>query len=236
MPRLGRRHLESPPLPDWLQWYMERHIGCPPLWTFPDLPPSANLAYERLDFDNRHAILDMFEGDPSPFVDAAFKDATKLYEYVAHNRICGPYSPKHGGADWIVCLPGGEPVGILHAYDISRETFALNHRRCSIGYAVAMPHRRRGVAIEAVQALQAYLFTTFDMLMLLAFPKRGNAASIRLLERLGYTDNSAAYRDETCRFFELYRSDEARDEIEAWRAGRDGERHGGQGRKSEAGA
>jgi RimJ/RimL family protein N-acetyltransferase len=41
-----------------------------------------------------------------------------------------------------------------------------------------------------VTALQAYLFKTLDMLMLLAYPKRGNTASIRLLQSLGYTENT----------------------------------------------
>jgi hypothetical protein len=137
MPR-PRRPTDPPPLPVWLQHAVERYIGKPPLWVFPELPPSANLKYERrLGFENRDLLLGLFEADPRPFVDEAFKDAAKLYEYVAHNRICGPYSPKHGGADWIIELPDGTPVGVLHAYNISRETFALNRRRCSIGYAIA---------------------------------------------------------------------------------------------------
>ena len=182
---------------------------------FPELPPTANLRFERLDFDNRDTVFDMFEADDCPFVDVSFKDAVKLYEYVAHQRICGPYSPKHGCADWIISRTDGEPVGLLHAYDISRETWALNHRRCSIGYAIASGHRKSGIAHEAVTALEAYLFHTFDMLMILAYPQRENERSIRFLQRRGYEERTEEYfeRDKN-RYFVRYRDDEAEREME----------------------
>lgn len=56
------------------------------------------------------------------------------------------------------------------------------------------------------------------MPMLRASPKRGNDASVGLLEALGWIDNSSASRGRSCRFFELYRSAEAKAEFAAWRA------------------
>ncbi len=202
------------PLPDWLQRSVERYVGRVPLWQFPELPPTARLTFERLDFDNSDVVLEMFAQDASLFVDAAFKDAQQLYEYVAHSRICGPYSPNHGAADWIVRKSGGPAVGLLNAYDIHRETWALNHRRCSIGYAFREADRGTGVAYEAVTALQSYLFHTFDMLMLLAYPERPNERSVRFLRRLGYSERIEDYVDRDAnRYFELYRDRDAEEQM-----------------------
>ena len=214
MPR-RRSRFDSHPLPGWLQHSMERYVGRVPLWLFPELTPTANLRFERLDFDNRDLVLGMFETDESPFLDPAFKDDRKLYEYVAHQRICGPYSPKHGCADWIVLTAEGTPAGLLNAYDFSRETWALNHRQCSVGYAMAAPYRGTGMASEALGALESYLFQTFDMLMLLAYPKRENERSVRFLQRRGYLEKTEEYRgrDEN-RYFVLHRSPEAKQQMD----------------------
>jgi RimJ/RimL family protein N-acetyltransferase len=213
--RKQRRTLDSHPLPGWLQHSLERYVGRVPLWLFPELGPTANLQFARLDFDNRDLVLDMFENDGNSFVDASFKDEGKLYEYVAHNRICGPYSPKHGCADWIVMTSGGAPAGLLHAYDFSRETWALNHRQCSIGYTIAPDHRGTGIAHEAVSALEAYLFETFDMLMLLAYPKTENERSVRFLQRRGYLERTEDFVDQKeNRYFLRYRSPEAKRQMD----------------------
>lgn len=199
------------PLPGWFQFSLERYVGREPLWRFPPLPPTRNLVFERLTFDNREVVLEMFERDGNPFVDRAFTSADKLYEYVAHQWICGPYSPKHGAADWIARTRQQEPVGLLHVYDISRETWALNHRRCSIGYVVAESFRGGGLAQEAVGALQDHLFRTHDMLMLLAMPSKANERSARFLASLGYEERTEDYcAKDKYRFFELYRNPEAR--------------------------
>lgn len=202
------------PIPSRLQFWMERNIGRPPLWQFPELSASKNLEFQRLHFDNRHLILAMFNSDPDPFVTADFKSPEKLYEYVAGQWICSPYSPKHGAADWIASTRGQEPVGVLHVYEISRETWALNHRRCAIGYAVAARYRGTGMAQEAVRALQVYLFSQFDMLTLFAISDRRNERGARFLARLGYEE-----RTENCvekranRLFELHRDAEAREQM-----------------------
>jgi RimJ/RimL family protein N-acetyltransferase len=189
---------------------MERYAGREPLWRFPDVPPSRNLVFERLRFDNREVVLEMFERDDSPFVDHAFKAPDRLYTYVAAQWISAPYSPKHGAADWIVRTRQQEPVGLLHVYDVSRETWALNNRRCSIGYVVAGSFRGSGLAQEAVGALQDHMFQTRDMLMLLAMPARANERSARFLVKLGYEERTRDYAEtDKIRFFELYRDPQA---------------------------
>lgn len=199
------------PLPGWLQHSVEHYAGREPLWRFSDIPPSGNLVFERLHFDNRDLVLEMFEGDESPFVDRAFKSPDNLYAYVAAQWICGPYSPKHGSADWVARTRHGDPVGLLHVYDVSRETWGLNHRRCSIGYVVVESLRGSGLAEEAVRALQDHLYQTLDMLMLLAMPDRENERSARFLKKLGYEERSHDFcASDRYRFFELYRDANAK--------------------------
>lgn len=202
------------PLSGWLQYTLERHAGKAPLWNFADFPPSNNLVFERLHFDNRNVVLEMFANDKSPFVDGSFKSPEKLYAYVAEHWISSPYSTKHGAADWIVRTRQDDPVGLIHVYDVSRETWALNHRRCSIGYAVAENFRGSSLAQEAVRALQDYLFSSHDMLMLLAMPDKANARSVRFLRNLGYEDRTQDYgADQRYKFFELYRDAAARQQM-----------------------
>jgi RimJ/RimL family protein N-acetyltransferase len=198
------------PLPDWLQFWIERNAGKKPLWLFPKLLPSSDLTFERLTFDNRDTVLRMFSADPNPFVSEDFKTAEPLYLYVANHWICAPYSPKNGAADWII-RANGEAAGLLHLYDVSRETWGLNNRRCCIGYTIAEKFRGSGLAQNAVRALQTYAFSRLDMLVLLAIPDRRNERSIRFLQRLGYQENTDAYVEKgPNRFFELFRSPKAR--------------------------
>ncbi len=206
---IGRRPrpLESHPLPQWLQFYVERYAGRVPRWMFPHLPPTAELRFERLDFDNRGWVLDMFEGDTCPFIDPAFRNDEKLYTYVANQWICGPHSAKHGCADWVVIRQSdGEPTGLLHAYALNSERFDLADRRCFIGYAFGEAYRGSGFAHEAVTALESYLFDELEMATLVANPIDENKCSIGFLQRRGYADCTQEYLGQDgSRFFKLER-------------------------------
>lgn len=197
-------------MPDWLQFYVERNIGKKPLWLFPELAASGDLTFERLTFGNRQPVLRMFSTDANPFVSEDFKTAELLYHYVANLWICAPYSPKHGAADWIIRAKG-EDAGLLHLYDVSRETWGLNNRRCCIGYTIAEKFRGTGLAQNAVGALQSYAFSRLDMLVLLAIPDGCNERSIRFLRRLGYEEfTNEEIEKGPNRFFELFRGPRAR--------------------------
>lgn len=200
----------SPPLPAHLQHYMEQNVGKPPIWSFPDLVSSENLRFHRLDFDNRHRVLDMFRNDPSPFVEDYFKTEEALYEYVASLWIAAPYSRKRGGIDWLIQRESGEWVGLLHAFDCSKENYGFRRRHCTIGFCVGESHRGTGIAREAVEHLQSYLFRKMDMLYVLAYTKKENEQCIRFLEKLEYEDASAAYGNEESAFYRRYRSARAR--------------------------
>lgn len=198
-----------PPLPDYLRFWMERNVGKPPIWDFPTLQDSATLAYQRLDFDNYLSILDLFQNDPSPFVEIDFKEPNALYEYVANLWICAPYSFKKGGIDWIIRQQAGEEVGLLHAYDFSKEQIDNRHRNCTIGFLIAAPYRGSGLAKEAVEHLQAYLFQGMDMLSVTAYTKHTNERSIRFLEKMGYVETTLQYAGSDKRYYEL-RNEELR--------------------------
>jgi hypothetical protein len=66
----------------------------------------------------------LFENEASPFVDERFKTYEGAKEYANDISFCGAYMPKHGGQDWLFKTPTGEYGGILHLYDLSKETFA----------------------------------------------------------------------------------------------------------------
>jgi len=193
---------KSPPLPDYLRFWMERNVGRSPIWDFPELADSATLSYQRLHFDNYLTVLDLFKNDPSPFVEMDFKEENALYEYVANLWICAPYSYKKGGIDWLIRKRGGEGVGLLHAYDFSKEQVDNRHRSCTIGFLIAAPFRGSGVAKEAVLHLQQYLFQQMDMLYLTAYTKQDNERSIRFLEKMGYVETTLKYAGSDKRYYQ----------------------------------
>lgn len=64
--------------------------------------------------------------------------------------------------------------------------FALEHRRCEIGYALGADHWGQGFAGEAVARALAFAFDDLDLARIEADVDPRNDASVRLLERLGF--------------------------------------------------
>jgi RimJ/RimL family protein N-acetyltransferase len=60
------------------------------------------------------------------------------------------------------------------------------HRRAEIGYSIRRDQWRRGYAMEAVSALIDFAFERLDLRRIEADADPRNAASIRLLEKLGF--------------------------------------------------
>lgn len=202
--------IESPPLSSNLQFWMERHIGKNPVWTFPTVQESENLRFTPLTFDNYHHFLELFQNDPSPFVDERFKDAKKLYEYVAHLWIYARYSFKYGATDWLIQNKNGEWVGVFHLYELSHENFCYSHRKAFIGFAIAEKFRGNGYAVEAVQHFQNYIFTKLNKLWIVANTKKDNLRCIHFLKKLNYEEKNAFYGSEKEWYFHLFRSKKAR--------------------------
>lgn len=62
-----------------------------------------------------------------------------------------------------------------------------DNRLAQIGYTVGKPHWNQGYASEAITALVAYAFRTFDIHRITASADPRNAASCRVLEKAGFT-------------------------------------------------
>lgn len=74
-------------------------------------------------------------------------------------------------------------VGTVHVFkDALRRVPAME-----IGYVISPACRRRGYAAEAVERVIRYLFEETDTVLVTAGAAAGNAASLALLEKLGFT-------------------------------------------------
>jgi [ribosomal protein S5]-alanine N-acetyltransferase len=76
-------------------------------------------------------------------------------------------------------------IGLERGEDVFR-------RSAEVGYWLGEPFWGRGIATEAVRAVTAYAFATFDLCRLQAHVFAWNPASMRVLEKAGYTFESRA--------------------------------------------
>jgi RimJ/RimL family protein N-acetyltransferase len=107
--------------------------------------------------------------------------------FVAH--LCG--CPENGGDDWVMDL-GGRAIGKAGAW-----------KPTEVGFLLHPDHWGMGYAFEAMAALIPVLFARHDVPALTAEVDPRNAASLRLLERLGFRETGRAertllWRDEWC--------------------------------------
>jgi len=77
----------------------------------------------------------------------------------------------------------GEAVGGI-GVELGRDVF---YRSAEIGYWLGEPYWGRGIATEALRAMTEYAFVTFDLCRLQAGVFEWNPASMRVLEKAGYT-------------------------------------------------
>jgi RimJ/RimL family protein N-acetyltransferase len=87
--------------------------------------------------------------------------------------------------NWIVFAAAPQPLGYVQAT-------VLDDGCAWVAYALASAHWGRGYAREAMHAMLAHLEQAHRVRSLLATVERDNAASIRLLETLGFTPASAS--------------------------------------------
>jgi RimJ/RimL family protein N-acetyltransferase len=96
----------------------------------------------------------------------------------------GPFESyaRHGfGLCAVELAAGGSPIGICGL--LKRDELPAP----DIGFAFLAPYRSQGYAHEAASAVKADAFARLGVNPLLAIVNPDNAASIRLLERLGFT-------------------------------------------------
>ena len=82
--------------------------------------------------------------------------------------------------NWVIRLPSGELIGYVQAT-------VHASGRAAIAYVLASRYWGRGLATRAVEAMLQELAQQYRVDALSAVLKRGNARSLRLLERLGFT-------------------------------------------------
>src|SRR5947209_2302263 len=78
---------------------------------------------------------------------------------------------------------GGEAVGGI-GVELGRDVF---YRSAEIGYWLGEPYWGRGIATEALRAITECAFMTFDLCRLQAGVFEWNPASMRVLEKAGFT-------------------------------------------------
>ena len=148
---------------------------------FSGLGPSKRLHFEIMSPENGRQLYALFQRDANPFVDSRFKEAASAREYVdfildSQRRF------KHAACDWFIKNNGGQYVGILHLYELSRES---GSHRCFVGYALASAYRKQGIAREAVSHLIDYVFEQdFGVDLIQIETRQANFDSLRLLQRL----------------------------------------------------
>jgi RimJ/RimL family protein N-acetyltransferase len=74
-------------------------------------------------------------------------------------------------------------IGYVRGTDVERYS-------AEIGYWIGEAYWGRGIATEAVVLLTDYAFRELNLLRLFALPLADNAASIRVLEKAGYTQEA----------------------------------------------
>ena len=88
-----------------------------------------------------------------------------------------------GGLQWGIAL-ADEDDRIIGTVTLC--AFALEHRRCEIGYALGAEHWAQGYAGEALRRALAFAFGDLGLARIEADVDPRNEASIRLLERLRF--------------------------------------------------
>ena len=116
------------------------------------------------------------------------------------------FSSKRGACDWLVKLKETDTyIGIINLFDMSRETYNDTHKKCMIGFNTKASFRRKYYTYEAVQQLSKHIFEHFGRNKIIADVEKENTASKKLLEKLGFKENTAAYYyADDYDFFEFY--------------------------------
>jgi RimJ/RimL family protein N-acetyltransferase len=99
--------------------------------------------------------------------------------------------------EWIASRNPGEPGWFQFALECKQDgrfigdcglkTVETDNRLAQIGYTISRQHWGRGYAVEAVRALTAYAFRTIPLHRIMASVDPLNLASVRVLEKSGFT-------------------------------------------------
>ncbi len=170
---------------------------------FPAIPSLPDYTFESLDSTNFDQLYGLFANDASPFVDSRFKTYDGAKEYAKELSFCGAYMPKHGGHDWLF-KTSTEYAGILHLYDLSKETFAQNHKRAWIGFATKASFRGQHKTLAVVKHFINSIFVLYPHINFIhAATAVDNIISQNFLIKLGFIVDTQERlsKEETFYFF-----------------------------------
>ena len=95
---------------------------------------------------------------------------------------------RHGFGPWTAVLrETGEPVASIDLHFAGPGIVGVEPDEIEVGWAVAVDARGRGLATEAAAAAIAYAFDVLGVEEVVAYTSPGNAASMRVMEKLGMT-------------------------------------------------
>ena len=80
-----------------------------------------------------------------------------------------------------------EPVAAVDLHLAGPGITGVDEEEIEVGWVVAVDARGRGLATEAAAAVIAYAFDTLGVDEVVAYTSPGNAASLRVMEKLGMT-------------------------------------------------
>ena len=138
------------------------------------------LLFRRMSLDDAEFILQLLN-DPSflRFIgDKGVRTAEDARQYI----LTGPMASyeRHGFGLWLVELKGSEtPIGICGL--LKRETLS----DVDIGFAFLPQYRSKGYAFESAEAVMDYGRKVLGLKRIVAITNEENAASIRVLEKIG---------------------------------------------------
>jgi len=121
--------------------------------------------------NNRKILDNLRDGIPYPYTETDAKEfiyATLAAEANTQYAFAIVYDGKVVGS-----------VGVFRKENVHRLT-------AEIGYYIAEPYWRRGIATEAVRQMCAYIFGNTDVVRIFAEPYAHNNISCRVLERAGF--------------------------------------------------
>lgn len=100
------------------------------------------------------------------------------------------------GAGYTWCLfEGGQFRGFVGVEGVVREMLAVRYDRAELGYWLGMPYHGRGLMTEAAGAVVAFAFGRLALHKVVVRAMAGNAASLRVIEKLGFTRVGVARSD-----------------------------------------
>ncbi len=141
------------------------------------------LLLRRMTMDDAGFYLKHFS-DPSIVSISAFEAPKDMVAAIAELReYCVDIFTNDSGIRWGITLRNDPNlIGTLGFYK-----WVKNARHAEIGYDLDATHRRRGIMTEALTAALDYIFNEVELNRVQALTDPTNTPSVRLLDKLGFT-------------------------------------------------